>query len=157
MSRDETQLTDSEEHYAQLRASGLTKTQAAAKAYPDSSYPKQGGYRTENRERVKDRILELKQERAENAGVDYDEQLRRYNELYRILYSKGDYKGAAKILERIDTLAGFEAPSKSISIKTNSGNALKDEQGNLENDINRFADVLGKHSQNNTKPDSSVH
>ncbi len=153
MARDETQLTENEERYAQLRASGLTATQAATKAYPDSSYPTQEGHRVGKKERVNDRILELKAERAENAGIDFDEQLRRYNEIYRMLFQKGDLKGAAKILERIDSLAGFDAPTKSISIKQTS-DALKDENGSLEKDMDRFAGILDKHSQ--SKPDNKT-
>lgn len=138
------ELTEKQEAYAQWRASGLSKTRAAALAF-ETKNPRQVGYMTELKEAVKERIMELKAERAESAGLDYQEQVRRYNELYHILFAQQKYALAAKMLERIDAIGGFEAPKKSISIKS-PGDALKNASENIEAEVKKFSGILEKHT-----------
>jgi len=142
-------LTEKQEAYAQWRASGLSKTRAASLAF-DTKNPRQVGYETELKEHVKDRIAELKTERAEAAGLDCHEQIRRYNELYHILFAQGKFALAAKMLERLDVIGGFEAPTKSISIKGDSS-VLKEASGNIEKEIEKFGNIINKHSDKDNK------
>lgn len=145
--RDNETCTEQEEIYAQCRARGFTKTKSAQKAYPDTKYPRQMGYEAEQRPRVRERIRELKEERAEVAGLDVQEQVRRYTELYQMALEDGKIATAAKMLERIDAIGGFDAPSKSISIsKRESVDSLKDASGDIKGDIERFSNILEKHS-----------
>lgn len=146
MSNDE-ELTEQEEIYAQGRARGMTKTDSAKKAYPDDKYPRQAGYKAEKRERVINRIIELKLERQELNDLDFKEQVRRYNEIYHALMNDKKYSQAAKILERMDSLGGFDASTRHINVSMNSKDLLKDISGNLDLDIERFSGVLAKHSQ----------
>jgi hypothetical protein len=139
-------LNEAEELYAQLRAQGYTKTEAAKNAWPKQLYPKQYGHLAEkNRQRIQDRIQELKEERAEESGLDVQEQIRRYNDLYRALKLEGKWSQAAKILERLDAIGGFDAPTKSVSLSAKIGGNLRDSQGDLSKDIQKFARVLNPH------------
>jgi hypothetical protein len=140
------ELTQKEELYCQLRAQGYTKTKAAMKAYPDQKYPAQAGYEAELRPVVQKRIQALKTERAEVAGLDVDEQLRRYNELYLLALDKGQLETARKMLERIDAIGGFDAPKRSESISIRKGESLKDAEGDISGDITRFSTILGDHT-----------
>lgn len=150
------ELTDAEEVYAQHRAAGYNKTKSAAKAYPDAkpSSCRQMGYECEKRQKVRDRITELKEERAELAGLDVKEQIRRYTELYFLLVEAKRYEGAAKILERIDTIGGFNAPSTSVSLKGTIGESLKG--SNMKEDLEKFSNILNKHSKNTPKEDPEI-
>ena len=142
------ELTDKEELYAQYRAQGYTKTKAAMKAYPDGSrsWP-QIGHEVENREPVSKRIAQLKQERIEVMDLDVNEQLRRYNELYLLALDKGQLTVAKQMLERIDAIGGFDAPKRSESVLIKkAGDNLKDAEGDIQKDLDRFSDILGKHS-----------
>lgn len=144
------ELTEQEEMYAQARAKGHTKTDAAKIAYPDGKYSRQIGYDTEKRERVIARIAELKAERAEASGLDLEEQLRRYNEIYLQCMREGKVAMAMKALERIDSLGGFDAPTRSVSLKGDLNklpDALKGDD--LQKDIARFSKVLSKHTDMN--------
>ncbi len=164
--RIKTELTDKEEHYCQLRASGKTKTEAAKKAY-DTQNPSKVAYLVELKPLVSDRIQELKEERAEAYGLDPMEQIRRYNELYQMAVDKGQLGTAAKMLERIDILGGFEAPTKSVSLRGNLGESLKDPNGNIDSDLKKFSEVLKTHSEKTLEgdyaetpkgnPEGSVH
>lgn len=139
-------LTDKEEHYCQLRADGKTRTDAARIAY-ETKNPRQMGSATEKREDVLARIQELKEERAEAYGLDAGEQIRRYNQLYQMALDKGQIGVAAKMLERLDILGGFEAPTKSVNFKGSIGEALKDPNGNLRGDLEKFAGMLNRHTE----------
>jgi len=151
------ECTEQEELYAQHRAMGYTKTKAATKAYPNSKYPKQAGYEAELRECVKNRIRELKEERAESAGLDVHEQVRRYNELYLSALEKGQLVVAKQMLERIDAIGGFDAPSKSISLKGNIDESSEVLKGhNIEEDLKKFSSVLSKHSEDTQKDDTDT-
>jgi phage terminase small subunit len=155
------ELTDQEEIYAQERAAGKNKTRSAQKAYPDAkpSSCRQMGYECEKRPKVLERIRELKEERAENSGLDVHEQIRRYTELYFMALDSGRIESAAKMLERIDAIGGFNAPSTSVSLKGSieAGDALKG--SNLKADLEKFANVLKKHSSEETPKEKpkSVH
>ena len=142
-------LTDKEEHYCQLRAEGKTKSGAARIAYAggDPKNSNRVGHSTELREDVQKRIAELKEERAEAYGLDPLEQIRRYNQLYQMALEKGQLATAAKMLERLDILGGFEAPTKSVSLKGTLGGSLKDPNGNLNNDLEKFSGLLKTHSE----------
>jgi hypothetical protein len=131
-------LTDNQELYAQMRAAGHTKSDAASKAF-DTNNPRQVGYATEKKAHVRARIQELKEERAEAAGIDSDEQLRRYNDMYREARRQGKDALALKIMERIDLLCGFESPKKSER-KITSVEVLKGED--ISEDIRKFSGVL---------------
>lgn len=146
-------LTEQEEIYAQFRAAGYSKSHAAKKAY-NTSHPRQMGYEAEQRQHVKNRIMELKEERAESAGLDVNEQIRRYNEMYFMALERGQLTTAKQMLQRIDAIGGFEAPSKSISMsyKGDANSVLKGDD--LKKDIEKFANVLGKHTD---QPNKSVH
>ena len=134
--------TEKEETYAQMRAQGHTKTKSAKIAYPECNHYRQQGYEAELRERVKDRIRELKEERAESAGLDVHEQVRRYNEIYLESMASGKTGAAMKALERIDAIGGFDAPSKSISLRGDLDKAHETLKGeNLGLDIEKFAKV----------------
>jgi hypothetical protein len=142
------ELTEKEELYAQQRAVGHTKTRAAIKAYPDSNNPRQVGYAAEKRDCVSERIKELKEERAESAGLDLNVQVCRYNELYLMALEKGQLGLAKDMLARMDAIGGFDAPSKSISLKGDLSNeALTDITGDVSKDIKKFAGVIGKHAK----------
>jgi hypothetical protein len=147
------ELTEKEEMYAQMRAAGHSKSKAAMKAY-DTKNPRQMGYYTEQKECVRERIRELKEERAESAGLDVHEQVRRYNELDLMALEKGQLGLAKDMLVRIDAIGGFDAPSKSVSmsIKGNSDDILKTED--IQKDIDRFSKVLGKHTEVTSKDDT---
>ena len=154
-----TELTEKEEAYCQYRSQGYTKTEAAKKAY-DTNNPNRVGYSVELRPDVQERIQELKEERAEAYGLDPMEQIRRYNELYIKAFNEGKWGVAAKMLERIDILGGFEAPKQSVV--TRKGEALKDTSKSLAEDLEKFKDILDPNSAKKTqadKPseDSSVH
>ena len=151
---DDIECTEQEEVYAQYRAAGFSKTKAAQKAY-DTQNPRQMGYEAEKRERVARRIAELKEERAESAGLDVDEQIRRYNDLYLRALEKGQLATAKQMLERIDAIGGFDAPTKSISVKGSLEEATKVLKGDdLEKDIKKFQNVLSKHTD---KKEDTVH
>lgn len=141
-----------EEVYAQHRAAGYSKTKAAMKAY-DTNNPRQMGYEAELRPHVKKRIMELKDERAESSGLDVHEQVRRYNELYFMALERGQLSVAKSMLERIDAIGGFDAPSRSVSmsIKGNTGEVLKGDD--VQRDIERFSKILGKHTEGNPTVD----
>ena len=155
------ELTDQEEIYAQERASGKNKTKSAQKAYPDAkpSSCRQMGYECEKRPKVLERIRELKEERAENSGLDVNEQIRRYTELYFMALDMNRIESAAKMLERIDAIGGFNAPSTSVSLKGNVGEALKG--SDFKKDLDKFSSILKRHSTEETqqKPEDpeSVH
>lgn len=143
------QLTDQQEHYCQLRASGQTKTGAAKIAY-QTAHPGKVGWEVEEKEHIQNRIRELKEERIEAFGLDPMEQVRRYNELYHLALSQGKLETAKNMLMRLDAIGGFEAAKKtqSVSLKgTLEGEAFKSLEGNkkLKEDIEKFSGVLGSH------------
>lgn len=142
-------LTDKEERYCQLRADGHTKSSAARIAYDgDPRYSNRAGHIVEKREDVQERIAELKAERAEAYGLDYQEQIRRYNQLYHTAVEKGQLSTAAKMLERLDALGGFDAPTKSVSLRGTLGESLKNPSGNIQKDVEKFSGILSTHSEN---------
>lgn len=148
-------LTEQQEMFAQLIAAGYTQTKASMKAYPDNKNPRQQGYNTANKPKVMERIQELKRERAEVVALDVHEQVRRYNELYFMALDKGNLGLAKQMLERIDAIGGFDAPTKSISLKGTLEDSAEVLKGNdLEKDLQKFSSVLGKHSKDTPK---SVH
>ena len=146
----EEDLNEAEEYYAQLRAQGYTKTEAAKGAWPTQSCPKQYAWKAELRPRVAKRIQELKEERAEEAGLDVLEQVRRYTELYRLLKAQGKYASAAKMLERLDAIGGFDAPTKSVSLTAKIGGSASRNDPSIDTsqltetqrDMERFARIL---------------
>lgn len=144
-------LTDKEEMYCQLRGKGFTKSQAAQKAY-DTVHPSKIAYQLELKPEIIHRIWQLKEELREVSTIDLPEQLRRYNELYLEARNAGKIDMAKRILERMDKILGFESPTKTISIKTNSPEVFQDIKGDVKKDIDRFKDILGKHSKQITKP-----
>lgn len=141
------ELTEKEEHYCQLRSSGYNKTDAADIAY-ETKYPNRLGWTTEQKDKIKDRIRELKEERAECFGLDADEQVRRYNELYFMALREKKLGLAKEMLQRLDVIGGFEAPKKSESVVTRKGDALKNVQGDVKKDLNKFSKILGTHVEN---------
>ena len=142
MAREE--LTDKEELYAQKRAMGYTKTKAASIAY-ETDFPGALGYKTENREIVQKRIQELKDERAEIAGLDINEQIRKMNDLYLEALTQGKIKLAMEAQDRINQLAGFDVKrSASVTVKADSFKSLTSENGN--DDIKKFSGLLEKHA-----------
>jgi hypothetical protein len=150
-------LTDKEERYCQLRAEGKTKSGAARIAYDgDPQYANRMGYIVERREDVQARIQELKEERAEAYGLDFQEQVRRYNQLYQMALDKGQLATAAKMLERLDAIGGFEAPTKSVTYKGTLGGTLKDPNGNIEEDLKKFAGVLKPHSDKTSSGEITI-
>lgn len=141
------QLTDQQEHYCQLRASGQTKTGAAKIAY-QTAHPSKVGWELEEKEHIRDRIQQLKEERMEAYGLDPMEQIRRYNELYQLALSQNKLETAKNMLMRIDALGGFEAPKKSQSVSLKGdlgGDTFKSLEGNtkLSKDIEKFSGILG--------------
>lgn len=144
----EKELTEAQELFAQKVASGYTQTKAAMLAFPDNQNPRQQGCNTARKDHVKNRIIELKRERAEVASLDIQEQIRRYNELYFMALEKNNLGLAKQMLERIDSIGGFDAPTKSVSLKgtlEDSTKALKGED--LEKDLKKFSNIIGKHHE----------
>lgn len=148
---DNTGLTEQEELYCQHRADGRTKTNAAKLAYPSSDRPSQQGHKTELKEKIQVRIRELKAERAEAYGLDAEEQIRRYNELYFMALDQGQLAVARSMLERLDAIGGFDAPKRSESVVTKKGESFKDLEGDVEKDTEKFLGILGKHSEEKGK------
>lgn len=138
-------LSDKEEHYAQLRASGYTQTKACQIAY-DTAHPDKMGNQIEQRDRVKRRIRELKEELAEISGITFEGQAAKYHELYLEARANGDIKNAIAILQRIDTLAGLDV-KRSVVEKKSTGESLKDKDGDTSKDLDKFSTLLGKHSE----------
>jgi hypothetical protein len=91
------------EEYAQLRASGRTPTECATiiGVTPNTVY----NYNKDSS--VVQRIEELKFERRDLAGMDFGEQFRKWNELYRIAMEQNNLKIAKECLEKIDSLGGY--------------------------------------------------
>lgn len=142
---DDGHLTDKMEHYAQLRANGYTKTKAASIAF-DTRFPGHRGWETENLPKVASRIKQLKDERAEAFGLSQEEQVRKYHEIYQEAMQLGKHATAMKALERIDAIGGFEVKkSMSLSLKANQGASLKNDEGNIEDDLKRFSGILTDH------------
>ncbi len=139
-------LTDNEEMYCQLRAQGFTKTQAANKVY-ETAHPSKMAYQLELRPSVVHRIWELKEELKEVSNITFDEQLRRYNALYLEAVKNSKFDMAKRILERMDKILGFESPTKTISIKSNSSEVFKDLKGDISKDVDKFKGILEKHAK----------
>jgi len=136
-------LSPAMEIYCEQRASGKTKTMAARMAYPNSNYPGKQGHGLEKDPRIIRRIEELKEDRAETYGLDVQEQIRKYHEIYQLCMSKGQAAGAIKALERLDAIGGFEVKKSEVT-KITKGEGLTDKSGDLQKDLDRFANVLGK-------------
>jgi len=143
--RKKTELTDKEEHYSQLRASGYNKSKAAAIAY-DTKNPGKMGWEVEQQDLVKARIRQLKDEYAEAFGISYEEQVRKYHELYIEAREQGNLKIAMDVLARIDTLGGFDI-KRSETTKRTIGENLKDKDGDVSKDLNKFGTLLGTHEE----------
>lgn len=141
-------LTEKQERYCQLRAQGYTKTKAASIAY-DTKWPDRMGHDTERDPKVKERIRVLKEEREEAYGLDVDEQVRKYHELYLMAVENGNINAALKALERIDAVGGFETKKSEVTHKK-PGDILKDTQGDLRKDIDHFGDLLKDHTAKTT-------
>lgn len=142
------ELTEKEEEYAQLRALGYTKSDAAKRAYNSTTgNHRQLGWQAEQRDKVKERILDLKEERAESSGLDVREQVTRYNEIYRLAMAEGKRDQAMKALARLDSIGGFDAPTKSVSVTGKIGEVLRDHQGDLKKDVEKFSRILVPHNE----------
>lgn len=137
-------LTDKMEHYCQLRANGFNKTKAASAAY-DTNNPGKVGPELEQKEKIKARIQQLKEERMEIAGVTIDEQLRKYHDIYQMATLEGNLKLAMEVLGKIDALSGFDVKRSEVTRK-DAGDSLKDKGGDVSKDLERFPSLLGKHS-----------
>lgn len=140
-------LTDKQEHYCQLRSQGMTKSKAATIAF-DGEYSGRVGWIYEQRyEHVRERIKDLKEERAEVTGISGEEQVRKYHDIYMEALSAGKYELAMKALERIDVLCGLESAKQAVV--THKGNSLSGPStGNplhdVQQDLERFSGILGK-------------
>lgn len=139
------ELTDKEELYAQLRAVGKTKTKAAAKAYPDSKTPGKLAYEVELRPKVLERIRQLQEERAEAYGLDPDEQIRKYHEIYHQAMDEGKLTVAMQAMARIDAIGGFETRKSEVVHRGLPGGAFKDEDEDFDRDLEKFKGVLKEH------------
>ncbi len=138
-------LTDKMEHYAQLRASGFSKSKAASVAF-ETKFPAHRGWETEILPKVALRIRQLKEERAEAFGLSQEEQVRKYHEIYQDAMIKGSLNTAMKALEHIDAIGGFEIKrSVNLSLKANQGLTIKDADGDIQADLKRFSNVLTSH------------
>lgn len=144
-------LTDKQERYCQLRAQGFTKTKAASIAFEGSGRKDAHlGWQAEQNPRVKDRIRELQEERAEAFGLTPEEQIRKYHEIYQEAVSTGKYALAIKVLERLDAIGGFvtsKSESTTKKIDLTKGGALKDGDGDIKGDIDKFSTILGSHGE----------
>lgn len=150
-----TPLTEKQEHYCRLRAQGYTKSAAAMEAYDvtDSSARRMGWY-VEDDQKIKDRIYQLKEERVAAFGLDVDEQIRKYHDLYMEAKNKGDLKVALMCMERIDKIGGFEVKRTENTIKDTRSALKKD---NVEDDLKKFSGVLGKHYEEKEDPTDTKH
>lgn len=102
--------TDEQELFCKLRADGRNQTDAARIAYPNDKLPVQRGYELMQKPHIKERIDQLKQERAYAAKlVDPQESLIRWNEIYNDAMEKGEIKIAIEAQKQIDKINGAEA------------------------------------------------
>lgn len=141
-------LTDKQERYCQLRASGYTKTEAARYAF-ETQYPGALGWQTEQLPKVVERIAELKIERIETYGLDHQEQVRKYHEIMNMAIAKGNLQTALKAMERLDAIGGFETKKSEVTriIKQDPSEILKDPDGDVQGDLEKFKTILESHGK----------
>jgi phage terminase small subunit len=102
--------SDEQEYFCKLRADGRNQTDSARIAYPNDSNPRQRGYELMQMPHIKERIEELKTERAYAAKlVDPQESLIRWNEIYNNAMEQGEIKVAIEAQKQIDKINGAEA------------------------------------------------
>ena len=155
-----TPLTDKQEHYCRLRSQGFTKSAAAREAYDvTEKNANRHGYYVEDDQKIKERIYELKEERALAFGLDEEEQIRKYHDMYLEARNKGDLKIALMCMERIDKLGGFEVSRSEKIIKDSrkrTTESVKPED--ISKDLSKFSGVLDKHYEEDSSDDTeSVH
>lgn len=103
-----------EEHwelFAQARAAGKTVIEASESA----GFTPTTGYRIEKNDEVIDRIDQIKLERRDITNLTYEEQIRKWNELYHFAMKKGELKVAKDCLAMLDDLGGWGLTSKKDS------------------------------------------
>ena len=102
--------TDEQELFCQLIADGRNQSQAAKMAYPNDKHPRQRGHELMQMQHIKDRVEQLKYERAYAAKlVDPQESLIRWNSIYNDAMDKGDIRIAIEAQKQIDKINGAEA------------------------------------------------
>lgn len=144
----DTPLNDEQERYCQLRADGFTKTRASKVAYPNGKFPGQYGHIIEKKLKIRERILELKQERIEvSDAISLEEQIRTYQDMYQMCVSTGKLALALKALERLDMLAGYDIKRSESLKKTQDLNKPLDNGDELDSAIKRFSTILGTHGE----------
>ena len=145
MPKDNGKLTPQMEEYARLRAMGLTKAEAARRSYnTQGENASKLGWEVEEKQKVKDRIYELKMQRMDAFKLDAEEQIRKYHDLYQMALEKEDTRTAMAILERIDKIGGFEAAKKTESVSTKK--VLVGDDEDISKVVDKFSGVLNKHS-----------
>jgi phage terminase small subunit len=151
MNESDELLTEQQEVYCQYRAKGYTKTKAAAEAYK-TRYPGKMGWELEQQDKIKARIELLKLERRETFELDLDEQVRKFHDIYLEALSRGKLETAMKALDKINALGGFEVRKSEVTkvTKENSKEVLKDEDGDIERDLEKFKTILGAHGKRPT-------
>lgn len=143
------EMEDNKERYAQLRSEGRTPSECAdiLGMHVQTLY----GYNKDPE--VIERIEQLKLERRDLAGLDFGEQFRKWNELYRIALQQDNLKIAKECLEKIDSLGGFgthgggEVVRGQVRDKLTGGrttNNLILFQGDNPNDTGQFNETLEK-------------
>jgi hypothetical protein len=140
-------LNEAQERYCQLRAQGFTKTKAAAVTWPNMKHPGQYAYLIEKKLVVKERIIELKDERKEiSDNIDLTEQIRKYHDIYTLCMAHGKVALAMKALERLDALAGFDI-KRSENTKITKTSPLNDGEAASQEDLKKFSDILSTHGE----------
>jgi hypothetical protein len=139
-------LTDAQERYCQLRAEGFTKTKAAKIAYPDTKHPGKYGHIVERLLKIRERIIQLKDERKEvSENLSLEEQIRNYQDIHQMCLAANKPALAMKALERLDMLLGYDIKrSESRRIVDKPLNAL-DNGDELDAAFKKFSTILGTH------------
>lgn len=129
------ELNNKQKNYCHYRSLGQTQTQAAKQAGYNQGY----GTTLESNPAIREHIQKLKDERLELGEVSYEEQCRRYNEIYFEAKNSGNYKVAMEALAKLDDLGGFVSKAASGGSQVhNTANILIGDSSSRGNGVDQL-------------------